>query len=107
MNVILTIELEDLIKKILVKNPAQRYTIQQIKEHPWMQKGPGQNTEILRNQTLNANFDKGIDGDLNSQIISLMQGLKIDIEKTKKVIFFISFARKQIYQLKSSILFLI
>eukprot|EP00795_Rhopilema_esculentum_P016957 gene16957-8455_t len=94
-------ELEDLIKKILVKNPAQRYTIQQIKEHPWMQKGPGQNTEILRNQTLHANFDKGIDGELNSQIISLMQGLKIDIEKTKKSV------KENLYDHHSAIYYLL
>ena len=78
-------ELEDLIRKILVKNPSQRYTIEQIKEHPWMQQGPSSHTEVLRGQTIDLGLDKGIDGDLNAQVISLMQGLKIDIEKTRKV----------------------
>jgi len=77
-------ELEDLIKKILVKNPSQRYTIQQIKEHPWMQKGSKSHTDILKNQIVDSSFDKGIDGELNAQVISLMQGLKIDVEKTKQ-----------------------
>ena len=74
-----------MIKKILVKNPSQRFTIQQIKEHPWMQKGSKSHTEILNNQIVDSSFDKGIDGELNAQVISLMQGLKIDVEKTKKV----------------------
>ena len=28
--------LKDLIKKILVKDPNKRYSIKEIKEHPWM-----------------------------------------------------------------------
>lgn len=81
-------ELEDLIRKILVKNPAQRYTIDQIKDHQWIQNGPTSHIDVLRNETIGLNFDKGIDGDLNTQIISLMQGLKIDIEKTRKVFYY-------------------
>ena len=68
-----------------MKNPSQRYTIQQIKEHPWMQKGSKSHTDILKNQIVDSSFDKGIDGELNAQVISLMQGLKIDVEKTKQV----------------------
>ena len=86
MNIVLFFpDLEDLIGKILVKNPSQRYTIEQIKEHPWMQQGPRSHTEVLNNQSIDLGFDKGIDGELNAQVISLMQGLKIDVEKTRKV----------------------
>lgn len=55
-----------------------------------MQKGPS-HTDLLRNQSIDISFDKGIDGELNSQIISLMQGLKIDIEKTRKVVILLLF----------------
>lgn len=68
-----------------MKNPSQRYTIEEIKEHPWIQKGSSIHIDVLHSQPIDLGFDKGIDGDLNAQIISLMQGLKIDIEKTRKV----------------------
>ncbi len=84
-NVLSFVDLEDLIKKILVKNPAQRYTIEQIKEHPWMQQRADCNSEIYRGQNDDFNFEKGIDGDLNVQILTLMKGLQIDIDATKKV----------------------
>jgi [calcium/calmodulin-dependent protein kinase] kinase len=29
-------QLEDLIKKILIKDPEKRYTIAEIKQHPWI-----------------------------------------------------------------------
>ena len=68
-----------------MKNPSQRYTMVQIKEHPWMQRGPRAHTDILKSHIVDSSFDKGIDCDLNAQVISLMQGLKIDVEKTRKV----------------------
>ena len=55
-----------------------------------MQKAPS-HTDLFRNQSIDISFDKGIDGELNSQIISLMQGLKIDIEKTRKVVIILLF----------------
>ena len=55
-----------------------------------MQKGPRQ-ADLFRDQSIDVSFDKGIDGELNSQIISLMQGLKIDIEKTRKVVILLLF----------------
>eukprot|EP00794_Sanderia_malayensis_P018348 gene18348-20191_t len=77
-------ELEDLIRKILIKNPTQRLTLEQIKEHHWMQQGSHNKSEIFCNQNNENNFEKGIDGELNSQILSLMKGLQIDIDATKK-----------------------
>ncbi len=79
------LDLEDLIRKILVKNSSQRYTLQQIKEHPWMDQGSRCHSEIFRNQNSDISFEKGIDGDLNAQILSLMKGLQIDVDSTKKV----------------------
>ncbi|XP_066924154.1 serine/threonine-protein kinase SIK2-like isoform X2 [Clytia hemisphaerica] len=75
-------ELEDLIKKILVKNPSQRYTLNQIKGHPWMLKAPLEKRSFNPNiQNLECN---GFNGELNSQVLQLMQTLNIDITKTKK-----------------------
>ena len=80
------LELEDLIKKILVKNPSQRYTLNQIKGHPWMLKAP------IEKRTFNVNVQKvaemsinGANGELNPQVLQLMKSLNIDISKTKTV----------------------
>ena len=81
------LELEDLIKKILVKNPSQRYTLNQIKGHPWMLEAP------LEKRTFNPNIQNlecglnGFNGELNSQVLQLMQTLNIDISKTETVRF--------------------
>ena len=37
LNYFIGAECESLIRRILVLDPLRRYTIQQIKEHPWMQ----------------------------------------------------------------------
>lgn len=72
-------ELEDLIRKILVKNPAQRYTLNQIKGHPWLQKEvPERN---IYHENIQANH---YTGEINPQVLHLMHSLSIDITKTKK-----------------------
>ena len=72
------LELEDLIRKILVKNPAQRYTLNQIKGHPWLQKEVPQRNPLQEFENININ-------DLNPQVLHLMRSLSIDTEKTRKV----------------------
>lgn len=74
-------ELEDLIRKILVKNPSQRYTINQIKGHPWMQKEPG---VYINDKNTEEAVQNCFNGELNHQVLHLMQSLSIDISKTKK-----------------------
>lgn len=80
------LELEDLIRKILVKNPRQRYTIEQIKEHPWMQvdsvESKANYYRTLNNEPVSR---VTINGQLNLQVLHLMQSMKIDITKTKQV----------------------
>ena len=79
------IELEDLIKKILVKNPSQRYSLNQIKGHPWMLEAPLEKRTFSPNvQNLECGLN-GVNGELNSQVLQLMQTLNIDVSKTKTV----------------------
>ena len=80
-------ELEDLIRRVLVKNPSQRYTIEQIKQHAWMQadRGYAFQAEINKDVNIDLSMETGIDGDLNAQVLTLMQSLGIEAERTKKV----------------------
>lgn len=77
-------ELEDLIKKILVKNPSQRYTLNQIKGHPWMLQAPMEKRNInMNHQNIECSDINCVNGELNPQVLQLMQSLSIDISKTK------------------------
>lgn len=70
-----------------MKNPAQRYTLNQIKGHPWMLKAPLEKRTNLTHQNLNeCNVNAMlVNGELNPQVLTLMQSLSIDVAKTKKV----------------------
>lgn len=69
-----------------MKDPSQRYTLEQIKKHKWFQKDPAVRTILSYNEE-NKNCSKGTGNidEFNEQAMGLMQGLGIDIAKTKKV----------------------
>lgn len=69
---------------MLVKDPNQRYTIEQIKKHKWMQADPAVKTILAYNSEANFEGDKILD-EYNEQALELMHGLGIDIERTKTV----------------------
>lgn len=69
---------------MLVKDPNQRYTIEQIKKHKWMQADPAVKTILAFNEQENFDGEKILD-EYNEQALELMHGLGIDIERTKKV----------------------
>lgn len=69
---------------MLVKDPNQRYTIEQIKKHKWMQADPAVKTILSFNDEENLEGDKILD-EYNEQALELMHGLGIDIERTKTV----------------------
>ena len=77
-------ECEHLIRHMLVKDPNQRYTIEQIKKHKWMQADPAVKTILAFNEQENFDGEKILD-EYNEQALELMHGLGIDIERTKKV----------------------
>lgn len=77
-------ECEHLIRHMLVKDPNQRYTIEQIKKHKWMQADPAVKTILSINDEENLEGDKILD-EYNEQALELMHGLGIDIERTKTV----------------------
>ena len=69
---------------MLVKDPNQRYTIEQIKKHKWMQADPAIKSILSYNAEANFEGDKILE-EYNEQALELMQGLGIDIERTKTV----------------------
>ena len=86
---VLLSECENLIRHMLVKDPNNRYTIEQIKKHKWMQMDPAVESVLEFNdldltETVPPDVENTVDG-YNEQALGLMQGLGIDIVKTKKV----------------------
>lgn len=69
---------------MLVKDPNQRYTIEQIKKHKWMQADPAVKTILACNTQENFEREEILE-EYNEQALELMQGLGIDIERTKTV----------------------
>lgn len=69
---------------MLVKDPNQRYTIEQIKKHKWMQADPAVKTILSCNTEENFEREEILE-EYNEQALELMQGLGIDIERTKTV----------------------
>ncbi|KXJ13094.1 serine/threonine-protein kinase SIK2 isoform X2 [Exaiptasia diaphana] len=82
-------ECEHLIRHMLVKDPYQRYTIDQIKKHKWLQgvELPSVGKPLISNATLIEDLknteDNTAESEYNEQAINLMLGLGIDIERTK------------------------
>ncbi|XP_077985646.1 serine/threonine-protein kinase SIK2-like isoform X2 [Glandiceps talaboti] len=72
-------ECEQLIRKMLVISPEKRYTIEQIKQHKWMQMETGTPRNVLFDQLPMAR-----PGEYNEQVLRLMQSLGIDQQKTKE-----------------------
>ena len=76
-----TLECEQLIRKMLVIDPAKRYTIEQIKNHKWMQMDGGEPSPVTSPV---AEIPKPI-GEFNEQALRLMQSLGIDQQRTIEV----------------------
>ncbi|XP_018605421.2 serine/threonine-protein kinase SIK1 [Scleropages formosus] len=68
-------ECENLIRKMLVVDPAKRISIAQIKQHRWMQSDPVAPCLVLSDYGSNL-------GDYNEQVLTIMQALGIDRQKT-------------------------
>ncbi|OHT08313.1 calcium/calmodulin-dependent protein kinase kinase [Tritrichomonas foetus] len=74
--------LKDLISRMLTKNPAERITLQKIKEHPWFSK---YKLHQMMNMNLGSNCDWKIStlgsGDIDREIIVKMTSLGYDCTK--------------------------
>ncbi|XP_056012527.1 serine/threonine-protein kinase SIK2-like isoform X2 [Ostrea edulis] len=70
---------EKLIRKMLVLDPSKRYTINMIKKHRWMQEDGGAPKQAPPSPVIGQNAKMG---EYNEQILRLMQGMKIDRNKT-------------------------
>ncbi|XP_022097484.1 serine/threonine-protein kinase SIK2-like [Acanthaster planci] len=71
-------ECEQLIRKMLVIDPAKRYTIEQIKNHKWMQMEGGEPSPVTSPVS---DIPKPV-GEFNEQALRLMQSLGIDQQRT-------------------------
>lgn len=85
-------ECENLIKHMLVQDPKQRYTIEQIRDHEWLRMDPSVQVTLNMNCDLNSETDsepEDLEDDervYNERALRLMENLGIDIPTTKKVI---------------------
>lgn len=76
---------------MLVRDPKQRYTIEQIRNHDWLQMDPSVQVTLNMNCDLNSETDsepEDLEEDervYNERALRLMENLGIDIPKTKKV----------------------
>ncbi|XP_048588593.1 serine/threonine-protein kinase SIK1 isoform X2 [Nematostella vectensis] len=77
-------ECEHLIRHMLVKDPNQRYTIEQIQKHKWLQAADSQKISEIEQSM--REFEKISMEDYNEQALELMKGLGIDIKRTKKAL---------------------
>lgn len=72
---------ESLIRKMLVLDPNRRYTIPQIKQHRWML------SELVDSMTFlsekSNSFNRSSYAEPNEQVLRLMSGLGIDIQRTR------------------------
>jgi len=71
---------ESLVRRMLVLDPLRRYTLQQVKVHPWMQE------EVPPAVPLMSVPPMAEGGTINEQILRLMQSLGIDPARTKESI---------------------
>lgn len=85
-------ECEHLIKHMLVRDPRQRYTIEQIRNHDWLRMDPSVQVTLNMNCDLNSETDsepEDLEDDervYNERALRLMENLGIDIPKTKQAI---------------------
>ncbi|XP_008069168.1 serine/threonine-protein kinase SIK1 [Carlito syrichta] len=71
---------ENLIRRMLVVDPAKRISIAQIRQHRWMRADPvllGQAYPTLSAHSYNSNL-----GDYDEQVLGIMQSLGIDRQRT-------------------------
>eukprot|EP01017_Pseudomicrothorax_dubius_P031992 TRINITY_DN4143_c0_g1_i1.p1 TRINITY_DN4143_c0_g1~~TRINITY_DN4143_c0_g1_i1.p1 ORF type:complete len:702 (-),score=139.80 TRINITY_DN4143_c0_g1_i1:150-2255(-) len=68
---------KDLLTKILITDPEERYTFEQIRAHPWFLST--QTTEI--DQSLN--ISNGEPVTINDKVLAKMRQMELDVEKTK------------------------
>uniref|UniRef100_H3BBZ1 non-specific serine/threonine protein kinase n=1 Tax=Latimeria chalumnae TaxID=7897 RepID=H3BBZ1_LATCH len=70
---------ENLIRRMLVVDPAKRINIAQIKQHRWIQADPSlpQQVQPFSMENYNSNL-----GDYNEQVLGIMQTLGIDRQRT-------------------------
>lgn len=77
---------------MLVLDPSKRYTISMIKKHQWMQQDGGPPKQAPPSPVIGQNAKMG---EYNEQILRLMQGMKIDRNKTVEVGHFFLICRKK------------
>ena len=75
-------ECENLIRRMLVLEPSKRFSIEQIKNHRWMQMGEGGPRSAPPSPLIGYNAKVG---EFNEQILRLMQSLGINQQKTMEV----------------------
>ena len=75
-------ECENLIRRMLVLEPSKRFSIEQIKNHHWMQMGEGRPKSTPPSPLIGYNAKVG---EFNEQILRLMQSLGINQQKTMEV----------------------
>ena len=77
-----TIDCEHLIRRMLVLEPGKRYTLTQISAHRWMQTDGGPPRSAPPSPLIGYRAKVG---ELNEQILRIMQSLGIDQKKTIEV----------------------
>ncbi len=73
---------ENLIRKMLVVDPAKRISVAQIKQHRWMLADPSAPHQILSLSLTDYNSNLG---DYSEPVLSIMQTLGIDRQRTVEV----------------------
>lgn len=81
-NIVLSIDCEHLIRRMLVLDPSKRLTIAQIKEHKWMLIEVPVQRPVLYPQ---GQENEPSIGEFNEQVLRLMHSLGIDQQKTIEV----------------------
>lgn len=76
-------ECENLIRRMLVLEPTKRFSIEQIKNHRWMQMGEGGPRSAPPSPLIGYNAKVG---EFNEQILRLMQSLGINQQKTMEAL---------------------
>lgn len=76
-------ECEHLIRRMLILEPKKRYKVEHVKQHKWMQMeiSPSFQHSCAANDD---NREEAKRGELNEQILRLMQSLGIDAAKTRE-----------------------
>ncbi|XP_035265583.1 serine/threonine-protein kinase SIK1 [Anguilla anguilla] len=72
---------ENLIRKMLVVDPAKRISIAQIKQHRWMLADPSAPRQALSLSLSITDYNSNL-GDYNEPVLSIMQTLGIDRQRT-------------------------